>query len=324
LSTLILLSTILALPPGTLAKEYPELRRSSSHPMRYHFVPCEQQARRCAILIALAGADADFAGHARRFMKARGDRSVVLLVPCTFTSANLIFGSTYDRFRAVYEDNLIRRVGGGLLPDQRARLCWDEAGLLAIIRDLREQGLAGDIHLTGFSAGGILAWWMALRHPETFASVAPVCSNFPFWRIGQSDAAESPARQRLHVHAIGGGRDPLRQSRAGLPMPPTAATLIGTALLVAVACWARRCGLDRRGIAIGVALGVLVGAGMIAGRWSGNEVQTGRAMKMLRDLRYSRVDWTIVPLMEHEAGADHVFDWIADYYQPNAESQQRK
>ncbi len=193
----------------------------------------------------------------------------------------------------------------------RARLSWDETGVLAIIRDLRERGMDGDVHLTGFSAGGMLAWWMALKHPDTFASVVPVCSNWPFWMIGRSDDVDSPARSEVRIHVISGERDPLRQSRVGLPMPPTGATLAGTVLLAVVTWCARRRGGSRRRIAVFVSLGIIVAVGLAAGRWSGNGVQTAYAVQLLRELGYDRVEWTVEPGMEHEPAAAKVFEWIA-------------
>jgi hypothetical protein len=281
--------------------------------MCYYLARPAEAGRRAPVLIALAGADSDFVGHIRRFLAARGDRSVVLVVPCTFTSANRIAGSTYDRFREFYEDDLIRRVGGGLIPHVRKRLSWDEAGLLAIVHDLSDRGMEGDVHLTGFSAGGRLAWWMALKHPATFASVVPVCSNFPFWSIGRTDAVESPARRHLLVHAISGERDTLRRSRVGLPMPPTEVTLAGT-VLVAVGAWcARRRGWPRRRVGAFVSLNALLAVGLIIGRWSGNDVQTGSAVELLRELEYGRVEWTVEPGMGHEPAGARVVEWVVGY-----------
>jgi pimeloyl-ACP methyl ester carboxylesterase len=304
------LGILVALPAFGSAEELPQLCRATSHPIRYHLAWPENGWQRCPALIALAGADADFAGHARRLLKARGDRCMVLVVPCTFKSANRIAGSTYERFREVYDDDLIRRVGSGLVPDVRQRLSWDEAGLLAIVRDLRERGMEGDVHLTGFSAGGVLAWWMALRHPDMFASVVPVCSNFPFWRIWRSDAVDMPARERLRVHAISGEGDPLRPSRVGLPMPPTAASLVGTVPLAVGAWWARRRGWSRRRVALIVLPGCLIAVMLIIGRWSGNDVQTQCAVELLRELGYGRVEWTTEPGMGHEPAAWRVVEWV--------------
>jgi len=197
-----------------------------------------------------------------------------------------------------------------LIPNVRSRLDWDEHGLLALIRELREQGMHGDVHLTGFSAGGMLAWWMALKHPELFASVMPVCSNFPFWSVDRADGAESSAKRTLRIRAISGERDPFRPSRIGLPMPPTEVTLAGLVLLVLGAWFARRRGWQRRRVAVLVIFGVLVTAGLIVGRCSGNEMQTCCAVELLRERGYTRVERTIQPGMYHEPGAALVLDWV--------------
>ncbi len=83
---LVLVGTLLICPSCCFAEELPELCRSASCPMRYYLARPAKAERSCPVLIALAGADADFAGHARRFLSARGNRAVVLVVPCAFTS----------------------------------------------------------------------------------------------------------------------------------------------------------------------------------------------------------------------------------------------
>jgi hypothetical protein len=306
-------SALVFLAPLAACRGQEESCSVSSHPLRYYLsVPAAQPGSDCSILICLAGADADFRRHLRRFVKARGGRPVVLVTPCTFSSANAITGRTLAPYAEVYEADLIRQVAGGLIPDVRSRLLWDEAGLVALVGDLR-RSFPGQrkIFLTGFSAGGMLAWWMPSRPPDLFAAVAPVCPNFPFWAVGEGDAADVASQDRdVPVCAISGGRDPLRPSRIGLPMPPTGATLLLGGLLLVACLWrARR---RRRSRKAGlILLVVLLTAGLVAGRWSGNEAQTASALRMLRGLGYSRIDWVVEPEMGHEPAEHRVLDLVA-------------
>lgn len=51
-----------------------------------------------------------------------------------------------------------------------------EAALAALDRTLEEFSVdRGRLYLTGLSMGGHGAWYLAYRHPERFAAVAPIC-----------------------------------------------------------------------------------------------------------------------------------------------------
>jgi predicted peptidase len=70
------------------------------------------------------------------------------------------------------------------------------------------------IYLTGLSMGGFGSWELAMRRPELFAAVAPVCGggdetqaarlkNIPIWAAhGDADTVVWPVRSRSMVEAI--------------------------------------------------------------------------------------------------------------------------
>jgi predicted peptidase len=79
----------------------------------------------------------------------------------------------------------------------------------------KEQPVDGRrIYLTGLSMGGYGAWDLAMRHPEKFAAVAPVCGGgdeasakrlvgLPIWAFhGSADNAVPPERSRNMIAAI--------------------------------------------------------------------------------------------------------------------------
>jgi predicted peptidase len=58
------------------------------------------------------------------------------------------------------------------------------------------------VYLTGISYGGFGTWFMASRHPERFAAIAPVVG----W--GHPDLMPPVAKQQIPVWVFAGGRDP--------------------------------------------------------------------------------------------------------------------
>src|SRR4051812_24028317 len=84
----VVLGVFVVLPAYGSAGESPELCRGGSHPMLYSRAGPVAAGRRPPVLLAGAGAGGDFGGQARRFHQACGERRVVLVVPCTLTSAN--------------------------------------------------------------------------------------------------------------------------------------------------------------------------------------------------------------------------------------------
>jgi predicted peptidase len=59
------------------------------------------------------------------------------------------------------------------------------------------------IYLTGLSYGGFGTWYLASKHPERFAAIAPIVG----W--GHPDLMEPIARYKIPVWSFAAGRDPL-------------------------------------------------------------------------------------------------------------------
>lgn len=78
-----------------------------------------------------------------------------------------------------------------------------EADLLAILDDVlvNHQGDPSRQYLTGVSYGGFGTWYMASRHPDRFAAIAPVVG------YGHPDLMGPIAAARLPIWCFAGGRD---------------------------------------------------------------------------------------------------------------------
>jgi predicted peptidase len=79
----------------------------------------------------------------------------------------------------------------------------NEEDLLAIV-DATLSDYRGDpdrVYLTGLSYGGYGCWYMASRHPDRWAAVAPIC--------GAGDLSEAHRIGRTPVWLFQGGRDDL-------------------------------------------------------------------------------------------------------------------
>lgn len=83
---------------------------------------------------------------------------------------------------------------------------WDRAekDLLGLIKTA-QQDYRGDpkrLYLTGLSYGGFATWWLASRHPELFAAIAPVVG----W--GHPNLMGPIAKAQTPVWQFAAGRDP--------------------------------------------------------------------------------------------------------------------
>ena len=73
-------------------------------------------------------------------------------------------------------------------------------------------GDARRVSLTGLSSGAFGAWYLAARHPEKFAALAPVSG------YGHPDLAPLLAAAKLPLWAFAGGRDPVVPIRFYYPL----------------------------------------------------------------------------------------------------------
>lgn len=56
---------------------------------------------------------------------------------------------------------------------------WDTPSLIALLDDIQKQHRvdADRVYLTGLSMGGFGTWELAMRYPERFAAIAPICGG---------------------------------------------------------------------------------------------------------------------------------------------------
>jgi predicted peptidase len=82
---------------------------------------------------------------------------------------------------------------------------WDllEADLLAMLDQVASKYRTDDrrVYLTGLSYGGFGTWFMASKHPQKFAAIAPVVG----W--GHPDLMAPIAKHKIPLWAFAGGRD---------------------------------------------------------------------------------------------------------------------
>ena len=66
------------------------------------------------------------------------------------------------------------------------------------------------VYLTGLSYGGLGTWYLASKHPEKFAAIAPV--------VGYGSPAMAPALLKMPMWVFAGGRDPVVQVKYFYPL----------------------------------------------------------------------------------------------------------
>src|SRR5262249_56766796 len=90
---------------------------------------------------------------------------------------------------------------------------FDLAGIDAIIHDVQRQNVELPVFLTGFSAGGHVAWLFALEHANRLAGVAMASANFAMRGISSPPdfkVATPPA-----IRGFFGGADALAEALRG-------------------------------------------------------------------------------------------------------------
>jgi poly(3-hydroxybutyrate) depolymerase len=187
------------------------LRQASTHAMRYYFsLPrgYAREARRWPVLVCVDGAGSNFEGMARGYAKARGDLPFLVVSPCSFANTNRVQGKLRERYAGWYDDATIEAAN-------RSPLDWDDAGLQAVLAELRERYRTEErVYVTGFSGGGNLTYTWILRHPEQVQAAAPACANFNRGYYGGLPDVDTDAL-RFPVHLITGAEDPHRDFTFG-------------------------------------------------------------------------------------------------------------
>lgn len=104
-----------------------------------------------------------------------------------------------------------------VLPQCEVDSFWvaEIANLYCFIQSVKQEFHVDDnrVYLTGVSMGGYGTWYMALRHPELFAAIAPVCGGGMVWRAyvldmaiwavhGTEDEVVYPAESIQMIHKV--------------------------------------------------------------------------------------------------------------------------
>jgi pimeloyl-ACP methyl ester carboxylesterase len=294
------------------------LKGASSHPIKYYLsLPKNyrrEPGKRWPVLICVDGNRSGFAVVLELFRQARGDASYLIVSPCTFSNTNAIAGGMLEHYRRYYSEEVIQSA-------EADRVGWDEAGLVAIIRDLQGQyGAEERVVIAGLSGGGHLTYRMIFAHPDLLAGAAPVCANFApsDYKNGAAFPAE---RSSFPVHVILGADDPYRGNAArtiGDSFPEVAVIAV---LAIAVGCvvWWKTRKIAWTAAAVGVPLlimTVLLATLIVIGETQGLAGQNERALKTLRQLNYPDIRCSIIPGMGHEFAIDAVIDTFRAYLQP--------
>jgi predicted peptidase len=78
-----------------------------------------------------------------------------------------------------------------ILPQCRTESFWvaEIPNLYSFIQKLKQKFPVNEtkIYLTGLSMGGYGTWYTALRYPQLFAAIAPVCGGGMLWKAGVLD-----------------------------------------------------------------------------------------------------------------------------------------
>lgn len=87
---------------------------------------------------------------------------------------------------------------------------WDDDAVLALLDSVcREQKVdRARVYLTGLSMGGYGTWSLAMKHPQRFAAVVPICGGGRLLEILISRGPAREALQTLGVWAFHGAQDP--------------------------------------------------------------------------------------------------------------------
>lgn len=159
------------------------------------------------VLVAVEGAGSAFQGACRNFRAARKDLPFIVVVPVTLSNTNALS-------RAAYPDYAPETLAGRA--EQGSRFAWDEAGLLAVLRVVRDRWKGEARHyMTGFSGGGLLTYWWLLRRPDDLRGAVAAGANFHAALAPEERAAGA----RAPVLLLLGEKDEHREKVLGKYVP---------------------------------------------------------------------------------------------------------
>src|SRR5262249_4264325 len=145
----------------------PLQERTHDHPMQYLWSPPSRGGALRGVVIVVDGSDRDFRGLHAAFLRARRDLPFELIPPFVMSNGPSPKPADYPYTERDFETAV------------RDPLRFDLAGIDAIIHDVQRQNAVElPVFLTGFSAGGHVAWLFALEHANRLAGVAMASANF--------------------------------------------------------------------------------------------------------------------------------------------------
>lgn len=179
-------------------KLLPKPQIAHHHPLRYYLaLPAHWSPERTwPILVAVDGANrGHFLWNFLRFRQARHHLPFILISPL------VVSNSGHPNFH----DYPYRSEVWAQMQTQGA-VSFDAAGVLAIVDEM-QQTYQGEptFHLTGWSAGGHLAWHLIFTHPERLAGVVLAEPNYA--GRGITAISTAPERAQLPIRGLQGDRD---------------------------------------------------------------------------------------------------------------------
>ena len=191
----LLLAALLGL---TLQDSSVTLATASNHPIQYYYsLPLGwSKDKTWPVVIAIESADRDFKKNAEDFVKARGDRPYIIVVPENVTGG----GPTYkEAMGSMYSPSVWAQI-------DRDPWAFDVGGISAIISDVQSKfGGEPKPYLTGWEAGAHTVWALAFTEPEKWAAVATVAPNYQKRHIVSFSAM--PERAHLPIRTFVGQKD---------------------------------------------------------------------------------------------------------------------
>ena len=155
------------------------LMTATTHKIKYYFsLPKNfkrKKDKKWPVLICIDGAASNFKGIGSGYLKSRDESPYMVVSPCTFSNTNTIRGKMLEKYQKYYKDDVINDANR----TNMRRWEWDEKGVLAIIKDLKEKFDAEKrVYVTGCSGGGNVTYMMIFKHPDLCQAAAPACANY--------------------------------------------------------------------------------------------------------------------------------------------------
>jgi NAD(P)-dependent dehydrogenase (short-subunit alcohol dehydrogenase family) len=149
-----------------------ERHTATAHPMHYLIaLPNGWTAtRRWPVVVVIPDANREFDNVARLFAAARGSQPFIIVVPLVLSG-----GGTARQHMGDFDYS----TATWAFADSAGNCAFDDAGMTAVLRDLREKFSADDrTFVTGWEAGGHVVLAQLFAHPDRYRGAVAVTPNF--------------------------------------------------------------------------------------------------------------------------------------------------